>query len=251
MSVTNEAFLQRQSDFWNDIAKTWSLQNKNPVVGWYNEHEAFKEYDTVLFRDIPLTGKETVLEYGCGPARNLIRWANKFRRIDGVDIAPQCIEKARLHLAAAKLPEPNLWVNDGRSLPMIPSAANDPNNLKSGEFVGYDIVFCVIAWQHITSWSVRKNLLREFFRILKPGGYFCWQNGFGPGHPRSVDYFSDTFNTEAEFVDKDFRLENVEHIQKDVQDAGFIPKDYVLTRTCKDEHPSWYWGQAQKPNVTP
>jgi SAM-dependent methyltransferase len=249
MSVTNEAFLQRQSDFWNDIAKTWSLQNKNPVVGWYNEHEAFKEYDTVLFRDIPLTGKETVLEYGCGPARNLIRWANKFRRIDGVDIAPQCIEKARLHLAAAKLPEPNLWVNDGRSLPMIPSAANDPNNLKSGEFVGYDIVFMVISHQHITSRSVRMNLYREFLRVMKPGGYLCFQTGYGPGHPRSVDYMADTFSTEAEFVDKDVRCEDVEMIKKDLETCGFVWKSHVFTRTCKDEHPAWIWIQCQKPSA--
>lgn len=249
MSVSNEQFLQRQSDFWNDIAKTWSLQNRNPVVGWYNEHEAFKEYDTVLFRDIPLTGNEIVLEYGCGPARNLVRWAKKFRRIDGVDIAPECIEKAKIHLAAARLPEPNLWANDGRSLSMIPSAAQDPKNIKSGEFRGYDIVFCVIALQHITSWSTRLNLYKEFFRVLAPGGYFVWQCGYGPGHPRSVDYFADTFNTEADFVDKDFRLENVDHIKKDLESVGFLWRNPAFSRTCHDEHPQWCWGQVQKPNV--
>lgn len=236
MSVSHDAFLKRQSDFWDNISQSWSLQNKNPVVGWYDYHNAFKEYDTVLFRNIPLTGKEIVLEYGCGPARNIVKWKDKFRRIDGVDIAPGCIDKAKVHLAAERLPEPNLWVNDGQTIPMVQDAQ-------------YDIVFCIIAWQHITSWSARKSLLKEFFRVLKPGGYFCWQNGFGPGHPRSVEYFADTFNTEAEFVDKDFRLEQVEDIQKDIVDAGFMWKEHVFTHTCKDEHPAWFWGQAQKPNA--
>lgn len=232
--VDEQSFLKRQQTFWGDIAKTWSLRSKDPVVGWYNEHQSFPEYDTLLFRGIPLTGNEVVLEYGCGPARNIIRWNKKFKRIDGVDIAPECIEKAKIHLAAEGIPFPNLWSNDGKTLPMIEGAE-------------YDIVFCVIALQHITSRAVRQNLYEEFKRVLKPGGYFVWQCGFGPGHPRSVDYFAESFSTEEEFVDKDFRLENVEHIKKDLEDAGFIWREHVLSRTCKDEHPAWLWGQVQKP----
>ena len=234
MSVSHDDFLKRQSDFWDNISKSWSLQNKNPVVGWYDYHNAFEEYDTVLFRDLLLTGKEVVLEYGCGPARNIIKWKDKFRRIDGVDIAPGCIEKAKVHLAAEKLPEPNLWVNDGQTLPMIDAAQ-------------YDIVFLVISHQHITSRSARLSLYREFLRVLKPGGYLCFQTGFGPGHPRSVDYFADTFNTETDFVDKDVRVENVEAIQKDLVDSGFTWLSHTFTRTCKDEHPAWIWIQCQKP----
>jgi len=233
MSVNNEQFLKRQSDFWDNISQSWSLQNKNPVVGWYHEHMAFPEYDTVLFRDLPLTGNEVVLEYGCGPARNIIKWNKKFARIDGVDIAPGCIEKAKVHLAAERLPEPNLWVNDGSNLEMVPGEQ-------------YDIVFMVISHQHITSRSVRMNLYREFLRVLKPGGYLCFQTGFGPGHPRSVDYFADTFNTEADFVDKDVRVEDVEHLKNDLVTCGFNWIGHKLTRTCKDEHPLWIWVQCQK-----
>jgi len=240
MAIGEQAFLQRQSDFWNNIAKQWSLQNRDPVVGWYNEHEAFQEYDTVLFRDLPLTGNEIVLEYGCGPARNLIRFHKRFKRIDGVDIAPECIEKAKINLAAARLPEPNLWANDGRSLGMIQSAGDEG-------WAGYDIVFMVISHQHITSRSVRLNLYKEFLRVLKPGGYLCFQTGYGPGHPRSVDYFADTFNTEAEFVDKDVRCEDANWLKTDLEESGFVWKGAVLTRTCKDEHPAWIWVQVQKP----
>lgn len=240
------SFLKRQQSFWGDIAKGWSLQNKNPVVGWYDEHENFPEYDTVLFRDIPITGKEIVLEYGCGPGRNIIRWNKRFKRIDGVDIAPECIEKAKINLSASHVPEPNLWSNDGRSLDMIMSATNVMPPA-SGEWVGYDIVFMVISHQHITNRAVRLHLYKEFLRVLKPGGYLCFQTGFGPGHPRSVDYFTEAYSTEAEFVDKDVRVENVEIIKADLVNSGFMWLDHQLTRTCKDEHPQWLWVRVQKP----
>jgi SAM-dependent methyltransferase len=90
------------------------------------------------------------------------------------------------------------------------------------------------------------NLYREFLRVLKPGGYLCFQTGFGPGHPRSVDYFADTFNTEADFVDKDVRVEDVEHLKNDLVTCGFNWIGHKLTRTCKDEHPLWIWVQCQK-----
>lgn len=238
MPMGEGSFLKRQRSFWGDIAKTWSLQNKNPIVGWYNEHENFPEYETVLFRDIPITGNEVVLEYGCGPARNIIRWNKRFKRIDGVDIAPECIEKAKINLADARLPEPNLWVNDGRSLDMIDSAPD--------VWPGYDIIFMVISHQHITSRAVRLNLYKEFLRVLKPGGYLCFQTGFGPGHPRSVDYFAETFSTEADFVNKDVRVEDVEVLKADLVASGFTWLDHQLTRTCKDEHPQWIWVRCQR-----
>jgi SAM-dependent methyltransferase len=242
------SFLKRQQQFWGDIAKGWSLQNKNPVVGWYDEHENFPEYDTVLFRDIPVTGTEIVLEYGCGPGRNLIRWNKRFGRIDGVDISPVCIEKAKINLGSAGLAIPNLWSNDGRSLDMIVSASNSTPPL-DGEWPGYDIVFMVISHQHITNRAVRLHLYKEFLRVLKPGGYLCFQTGFGPGHPRSVDYFTEAYASEVEFLDKDVRIENIEHIKTDLQSCGFTWLDHQFTRHCKDEHEKWVWIRCQKPNV--
>ncbi len=160
--MSEAAFLQRQSDFWNNIAQSWSLQNKNPVVGWYDFHNNFPHYKLQLFRGIKNREEKQVLEIGCGPGRNMILFRDWFKRLDGVDIAPETIEKAKINLTDAGVPIPNLWTIDGKSLPMIPDAT-------------YDIVFMVISHQHITNRAVRLNLYREAFRVLTPGGYFCFR----------------------------------------------------------------------------
>ena len=233
--ISEQAFLNRQSQFWNDIAQNWSLENKNPVVGWYHEHNNFPHYKKQLFRgfDAPALQQKKVLEVGCGPGRNMILFNNWFKQLDGCDIAPETIEKAVINLTDAGLPIPRLFVMDGKSLPMV-------------EDQSYDIVFMVISHQHITSRAVRLNLYREYHRILTPGGFFCFQTGFGPGHPRSVDYFTEHYQNESEFLDKDVRVESMAVLQQDLEDCGFKVYPMVVTETCHDEHPSWIWVQAKK-----
>ena len=230
--MKEEEFLQNQSNFWNHISGGWSLQNKNPVVGWYHEHQAFKEYETELFRGLDTKGK-LAFEYGCGPGRNMIRFKDWFDRVDGCDIAPDCIDKAKINLEDAGIAIPNLWANDGKSIPMIADET-------------YDVIFSVICMQHITSRNVRINLYKEFFRALKPGGSFCFQMGFGSGHPRSVDYFQSDYDSFSEVHNKDTRVENVDALQTDVCSVGFKNFSHTLTGTCHDEHPQWIWVQVQK-----
>jgi len=231
--LSEQTFLQRQSDFWNNISQGWSLENKNPVVGWYDFHNKFPYYKSHLFRGIENMTEKLALEIGCGPGRNMILFHNWFKRIDGVDIAPDTLNKARINLSDARVPLPNLWAMDGKSLPMIGDAS-------------YDVVFMVISHQHITSRSVRLNLYREVQRILTSGGYFCFQTGYGPGHPRSVDYFTDSYANETEFVDKDVRVEDLSVLTADVERSGFHHTDIVLTEPCKDEHPQWLWLRTEK-----
>ena len=41
------------------------------------------------------------------------------------------------------------------------------------------MVFSTITFQHICSHKIRFSLFKEIFRILKDGGYFSCQMGFG------------------------------------------------------------------------
>jgi ubiquinone/menaquinone biosynthesis C-methylase UbiE len=227
-------FLRTEHDFWDNIAKTWSVRNKNPVVGWYDYHNQWPDYETVLFDGIETKGK-VALEYGCGPARNIIRFGSPesrfgFARIDGVDISQTNIENGRINLVDVGYqgPQPNLWQNDGCHI-------EQPDN-------SYDLVFSVIALQHVLSHPIRQIIMGEIHRVLKPGGWFTAQMGFGPGHPRSVDYY----HVGSVHEDKDVRVESADALEADLKEAGLENFRYVLRTPCKDEHPHWIWFQCQK-----
>jgi SAM-dependent methyltransferase len=232
--------LQANKQFWDNIAKTWSLQNKNPVVGWYDFHNNWEDYEKVLFDGIE-TQDKLAIEYGCGPGRNIIkfmtpRWG--FTRIDGVDISKTNIDNAFLNIQDCgdeylKVRGSRLWSNDGKNIV-------DPSCDNTGT---YDIAFAVIALQHVQSHSTRQHIFKEIYRVLKPGGRFTFQMGFGPGHPRSVDYYYDGI----QYIDGDTRVEKPEHLQTDLESAGFSDFSYVLRPTCKDEHPLWIWVKVRKP----
>jgi SAM-dependent methyltransferase len=230
-------YRENQHSFWNEIARTWSVQNKNPVVGWYNEQEAHEDYNTILFDGIETEGK-VVLEYGCGPGRNIIHYSRtpwNFKRIDGVDISKKNIDNAWLNIQSSGglLPfTPKLWENDGSTIDVEPGS--------------YDIVFSVICLQHINRHSIRQVVFQEVFRALKPGGWFTAQMGYGPGHQRSVGYFDEPDQYDGANA-HDVRVENWQDLENDLDVAGFEGFRYVLRPTCCDEHPQWIWFQVQKP----
>jgi SAM-dependent methyltransferase len=215
-------------------AAQWSLENREPVVGWYDAHNADKN-EELLFRGTPIMQGKLALEYGCGPGRNLIKFKNYFRRIDGADRSQGILSKVPLNLGAAGFqPQgeqwPLLFLTNGHSLQAIAAAT-------------YDVVFSLICMQHISCREWRLDLYKEFYRVLVPGGFFCFQMGFGPGHGHSVDYFHGFDDTD----NPDVRVENVADLQKDIEDNGFVGFDHIFTEPCHDLHPQWIWVRCQKP----
>ena len=71
----NENYLAMQKYYYNQDAARWSIFNRDPVVGSYDAHNSFDDYDKFLFKDIDTTNM-VALEYGCGPGRNLIKFHN-------------------------------------------------------------------------------------------------------------------------------------------------------------------------------
>jgi len=221
---------QMLKDFWAGEASRWSLGNKNPLVGWYAEHNADPNEEGLLFRGVPRGGH--ALEYGCGPGRNIIKFKELFAQIDGADISMEILEKVHVNLAEAGVPVPNLYHTNGHSLSYI-----NPTS--------YDVIFSIICMQHIGCRAWRLELYQEFFRILRPSGFLTFQMGFGPGHVKSVDYFHNYDDTDTEH--RDTRVEDVDALKKDLEDQGFIGFDHVITDPCHDCHPQWIWVRVQKP----
>lgn len=229
-------YLDMQRTQYQRDASTWSLSHRDPVVGSYDAHNAWEDYQTCLFKDFDTTG-QIAMEYGCGPGRNLIQYRNRFTRIDGVDIASVNLEKAEINLKANGIEIPNLYVTDGTTMPQI---ENDT----------YDTVFSVICLQHIASYDVRFSILTEIHRVLKPGGHFCFQIGFGGRPPphKCTPYFENAFDAHGTNGWHDVAVESEDQLKSDlIEKLGFKNYKSDIRETGPgDQHRNWIWVQVEK-----
>ena len=93
----SNVYTKMQYNHYENEAKTWNINNLNPVVGSFNEHNNWNDYE-FLFNDIENLEEKYVLDFGCGPGRNLVKYNNKFKKIDGVDISQVNLDNAKIWL---------------------------------------------------------------------------------------------------------------------------------------------------------
>jgi SAM-dependent methyltransferase len=220
---------------WVDSRSNLTFQEtKDIVVGSFDQHNAWPDYDEYLFKDIDTDGL-IALEYGCGPGRNLVKFKDRFLRIDGVDIGERLIDYAKDYLAENNV-FGYLYVTDGKSIPTDSSI--------------YDLVFSVICLQHIGRHDVRTMIFQDVFRVLKPGGRFCFQMGFNgcTSAIRSVGYY-DNYDSES-FIRCDVSFDNEQYLIDDLTEIGFENyKSWVRPTGPGDGHNNWLWVQVQKGDV--
>lgn len=246
--MTQENYLDMQRAHYAKEAARWSLTNKNPVVGGYDKHNKWADYDTYLFKDFDTTGL-IALDYGTGPGRNIIKFWNRFQRIDGVDIGEKNIENAHLNLKEAGITGSNLYVCDGKTIPTEDSI--------------YDVVFSVICFQHIAVHSVRYSIMQEAYRVLKTGGKFCFQMGYGGRDTSSSNYqtYTQAENnklftsgyydnpTDAHTTNGfyDTSVTDPSQLQNDLYSIGFTDYKFDLRPTGPgDSHKQWIFAQVTK-----
>jgi SAM-dependent methyltransferase len=225
-----DRYLDMQKSEYNLMARRWSPINRDPVVGWWDQHNNFKDYEKFLFRGLN-TSNLVALEYGCGPGRNIERFSSRFKRIDGVDISRINIRKAIKFLANVGITNSKLWTNDGVSIKTA---------------IQYDVVFSVITLQHIASHEVRFAIFQQMFRALRAGGTLSFQMGFGT-RVDSVGYHENFYNANSTNGGCDVRVESASQIFDDLEKIGFVNLQYVLGEPCHDLHERWIWVMADKP----
>ena len=104
-------------------------------------------------------GHERALDFGCGAGRLTQALAERFERVDGVDIADSMIEHARrINRQGDRC---HFHVNAERDLAMF----------ESGSF---DLVLSLIVLQHMEP-RYALGYIREFVRVLRPGGVALFQ----------------------------------------------------------------------------
>jgi ubiquinone/menaquinone biosynthesis C-methylase UbiE len=104
------------------------------------------------------------LDFGCGAGRLSQALADHAGEVVGVDIARSMVEAARTH---------------NRHGNRVSYVVNDAPDLGLFEDASFDFVYSNITLQHIPPRYAR-TYVREFFRIVRPGGCVLFQMRGGP-----------------------------------------------------------------------
>ena len=227
-------FSAMQKAFYVQEASKWTPDNRDPVVGSFDLHNAWQDYD-FLFHD--LSGPDKVaLDFGCGPGRMIVQYWRSFKRIDGADIAAGNLLNAakwiELNLGDVDL---ELYQTNGVDLNLIPDSV-------------YDVVFSCICLQHIPVHEIRLNLFKEFWRVLKPGGWFTAQMGFGDTQGPDAGYYENRYEAGSTNGACDVMVPSVLLLESDLTACRFKNFSSVLRPAgpC-DRHPQWVYFRAQRP----
>ncbi len=111
----------------------------------------------------------TALDFGCGIGRLTHHLVKYFEKVYGVDISKKMISDAKaLHNKDKKI----IFIQNTR------------NNLKCFNNNQFDLVFSSITLQHIPDKNQIKDYLKEFLRVLKPGGVLFFQLPSIPSYSR-------------------------------------------------------------------
>ncbi len=151
---------------WDDFGKTkplWSIASSR--TDWTLEEffESGVESVSDVMTYVDALGhrfdRGAALDFGCGVGRLTQALIKHFDEVCGVDIAPSMIEQARE------------YNRHGESCHYLLHETNDLGLLESDRF---DFVLSLIVLQHMKPLYAR-DYIREFVRILKPGGLVVFQ----------------------------------------------------------------------------
>jgi ubiquinone/menaquinone biosynthesis C-methylase UbiE len=229
-------YTKMQKDFYEESASGWSIENRDPVVGSFDLHNNWVDYDKYLFKDINLTDLKSCLDFGCGPGRNIAKYNKLFSQFDGVDISKNNLNNAKkwLEYNDCDIEKTNLILCNGLDL----------DNISTNS---YDVIMSTICFQHICVHEIRKNYFKEFYRVLKNNGKITIQMGFGSGHPKSVDYYANNYDALETNSGCDTRIEDPLSLEKDLLEIGFNNFKFYITDTGPGcAHSNWIFFNAEK-----
>ena len=206
----------------------------------HQEHNSNDDYWNVLLSDIKNKNEwdnKVGLDFGCGKGRNvtnLLSMAN-WNRVDGVDISEGNIKFCNQKYAE----QSSDWHLDN---------GVDLQNLQTDE---YDFVMSTITLQHIPVYEIRKNILKEILRVMKPGSVFSFQMTFGPvskdAYRNPASYYDNLYHAQATNSAWDVRIDDEEVVTKDLQEIGFINvTTQVRDSYSDDQHPQWIYIRCEK-----
>ena len=232
MIESSNKYTQMQLNQYNALASCWSEENRDPVVGSFDGHNNWNDYE-YLFQRLENQSELVGLDFACGPGRNIVKYNGRFKRLDGVDISPINIGKAQSYTYNRGI-ETVLYTSTGTDISVVPSDT-------------YDFVMSTIALQHICVYDIRYSIMKDIHRVLKDGGMFTAQMGFGSPSPSTVGYYENYYDAESSNRACDVCIESTEQLEKDLFEIGFKDFHYTIGPVGPgDIHPNWIYFNCKK-----
>ena len=100
---------------------------------------------------------------------------------------------------------------------------------------------------NISIYKIRLNLFKEFYRVLKKGGWITAQMGYGKGKLGAVPYHRDNHNAGRRNGRTDVYVEDPSQLEMDLRNVGFTDFQYWIREPGPgDAHPNWIFFRAKK-----
>lgn len=174
----NSLWLDRARVDWNGRADYFDEYSARNAAGDDRKRELDFVMDALRLRD-----RSRLLDAGCGPGHFGIAFAQRGCLVDGIDLSPEMIERARVNAAAAGV--------------TIPYSVGDLAALNAPDAT-YDAIVARLVLQFSPHLSA---VLDEFERVARPGAHFwlsvpgalapmykdSWQRFVSP-EPPAVNY---------------------------------------------------------------
>ena len=108
-----------------------------------------------------------------------------------------------------------------------------------------------IVFQHICVHELRYKLKQEIYRVLKSGGLFSFQMGFGDmnftGHTRPNNYYDNSYIAEGSNGSDDVRVTDSTQLTSDLSKIGFKNITFEIHQPWEDGgHPNWIYVRCEK-----
>jgi dTDP-glucose pyrophosphorylase len=234
-----QTYCNMQLNVYEECSKEWDIDNRDHVVGSFDKHNNWNDYNKLLFANIDLNKTNSCLDFGCGPGRNIVKYNNFFEKFDGIDICENNLINAKKWIEHNNLniDKTSLFKTNGYDLQEI--------NENS-----YDLIISTITMQHICVYSIRYNLFKEMFRVLRNSGSITIQMGYGKSQglkDMSVNYYDNFFEAHSTNGGMDVMIENYIDIKNDLLEIGFDNFNYYISKVGPgDKHQHWIFFSAQK-----
>jgi SAM-dependent methyltransferase len=245
-----------QNNPYTTMQKAWyEAESSMMRVENHQFHDSNPDYNSILFGSVvenPDRWKEkTALEFGCGCGRNVLNLSAlaSWSRVDGCDISEENIRFCGTLASSTSQFFVTSGIDCGKTLDK-----------------SYDFVFSTIVLQHICVHEIRLAILKDIYRVLKPGGTFSFQMGYdGPdaeskiaeipvlsGNQRDrnytrIQYFENRYSEVKTNSHADTMVENPEFLVSDLKSVGFRDISFQIRRPwCDDKHPAWIFVSCSK-----